>query len=1090
MKLLSSLVLFLSLLPATVFAQGAFEGEQSGVTRAPLGIYGGNVGDLVITPNGTLYAAVLSPNGVFCSTDGGQSWSGPPAGSDFGDVGGVAAGADDATVYVLGGLKLYRSTDTCATFQQLPGSGETEYAFDVLFHNGKLLVGGRDGSVDISADNGQTFTNHVIDADGTSVLRLAGSPTADVFFALVQQPNQQYELFTSVDGGVSWNTTGKIGAYSEVAVDPADANIVVLAGSALYEISTNGGGAFNDVTPGGASGPVKISFITPPAQQRRIFIGTRYTTNQGGAWNDINAEVTSSDTTLTGGFIQDPNEPNTFYGTSFRGVAKSTDSLANWDDVVQGMIGVDINDIAQAADKNIVYFAATAGLARTTNYLSESPTWTYPIDVSGIGSNALAVYFPDPENASVVIASSEHRIYRSTDGGNSWNEQHFLGVTKNVVSFTSTENGTLYAGFNDDQNENGGVLTSTDQGVSWTDTNVPNSPFVNVVLGVGSSVFAGVGMEFNNTATNRGIYRLASGNWTQVTDGDIAGKRINDLVASGTFVVASAGDATTGGIFRSADNGDTWESASTGIDETRCMEALALDPDALGTLYASSGCPSGKARIFKSTNGGDSWTLLYEALTDEVPGVMLFDELLVGFNTGAFEFDEAGTLTSPAYGLWNGFLNFTNILEVVNKGASASNVTVTLYGSGGAQLATLSFQLAAQSQFDVILNDLTGFEANNYGSVKVEFTGSVDARVSFYRAVDATSPDAGDFEIAYSLPLQNALTGNTHVGFNTFQPSLAAGEGSWLVTNWLTILNQDSVARTFTVRTFKSDGTLQGTNQVTLPALGRVDLDGGHSLGQNMNGYHAIEPQTGTAPYQAYLMRYGTQSASGVSQHYSWSVPIRAASSSTNFWVRISSAAGETNWIELTNPGGSAALVTLNFYNHWGVTPTSETLTIEPGEQAHVHANSYLPVGTPGAAEIVVTSGSALAESISYFHDQNGSVATVYASGARVPSASEELSTGWNLFLDQVNWLRIFNTATTETAVTVRVLNNGSPKTVNVTLPARTGTDLPLHDTATYGTAVNAYGIVGVTGANLLTETVRMRTENGAMDFFFTLPAR
>ena len=456
---------------------------------------------------------------------------------------------------------------------------------------------------------------------------------------------------------------------------------------------------------------------------------------------------------------------------------------------------------------------------------------------------------------------------------------------------------------------------------------------------------------------------------------------------------------------------------------------------------------------------------------------------------------ESQAPTSPVYAMWNGF-HLLNIVELVNKEDEAMSVTLTLYDIGGEQVEEFNSTIAARSQTDIVLNGRSGFQSNSYGAIEIEFSGQLDGRISFYktRAAD-NSRDAGDYEIAYSVPFRSALTGTSYVSFNTFQPSTAAVDGQNVVNNWLTLFNQDSSSsKTFTVNRYDQTGELLQTQEVEVGPLQRRDIDGGHGQGASVVGLNEIIPED-DSPYQAELVRFGTLSATGPEGSFAWAFPLVAQTgSSETQWAAISSGAGAQNWVELINAGSATAEVELTFYDNSGNELLDGTQTIELAARAqrHIDASAALAVGASGAAQIVVSSGSVAVNSMFYFRTSAGTVDTMYGSQGRTGS-SGSISGSWNLFLDQFNWIRIFNTLDSTQEVTVSVENAGETTEQTLTLAARSGVDVGLHDTTTYGTSLDSFGLVTIEGQSLLTDLLRIRSatnSNGDSDYIFPTEMR
>ncbi|MCB0325922.1 MAG: hypothetical protein KDD69_20235, partial [Bdellovibrionales bacterium] len=301
---LAAFALMISALVADAFAQSAFEGTQGAVERSALPIYGGQAEGFVVASNGNLYAGLGSPSGIFCSTDGGTSWSGPPVGSDFGSIAAVAEGETPNTVYMIAGIDAYKSTDACASWSQLEASdGNNDFSRAIAYGHDRLLIGRRDGLIDVSSNNGTSFTATTLSGAITEVLDIAVSPSDDVFFALGSN-NATALLFKSIDAGATWADTGVSGNYRLVGVNPENPGVVVLAGMDLVAISTDGGTTFNDVTPMGHRRN-EITFVDIPNAADRIYVGSNWTSDNGTTWTDINDGATT-DSELNAFLQQDP----------------------------------------------------------------------------------------------------------------------------------------------------------------------------------------------------------------------------------------------------------------------------------------------------------------------------------------------------------------------------------------------------------------------------------------------------------------------------------------------------------------------------------------------------------------------------------------------------------------------------------------------------------------------------------------------------------------------------------------------------------------------------------------------------------------
>ncbi len=64
------------------------------------------------------------------------------------------------------------------------------------------------------------------------------------------------------------------------------------------------------------------------------------------------------------------------------------------------------------------------------------------------------------------------------------------------------------------------------------------------------------------------------------------------------------------GVFKSTNGGGSWTAINSGLTNPYVL-ALAFDPSATTTIYAGT-----NGGVFKSTNGGESWTAINTGLTN------------------------------------------------------------------------------------------------------------------------------------------------------------------------------------------------------------------------------------------------------------------------------------------------------------------------------------------------------------------------------------------------------------------------------------------------------------------------------------------
>lgn len=127
----------------------------------------------------------------------------------------------------------------------------------------------------------------------------------------------------------------------------------------------------------------------------------------------------------------------------------------------------------------------------------------------------------------------------------------------------------------------------------------------SIALYNGDTLFLGTS-TVDATVTRHSVYRSTDNGVTwQPTQEDIDGnKEVNRLAVYRGFVFA----CTVLGLYRSSDAGQTWRLLTDGLEVASVSDVIAVD----STLYVAH-----KLGVFKSTNNGDSWTDCSTGLLNE-----------------------------------------------------------------------------------------------------------------------------------------------------------------------------------------------------------------------------------------------------------------------------------------------------------------------------------------------------------------------------------------------------------------------------------------------------------------------------------------
>lgn len=233
----------------------------------------------------------------------------------------------------------------------------------------------------------------------------------------------------------------------------------------------------------------------------------------------------------------------------------------------------------------------------------------------------------DPNNTNVIYgAFAGGGVWKSTDGGSTWAPKtDALGsLSVGALVMDPNNSNTLYLGLGDPFDGTGiGLVKTTDGGNSWS-----NPVFLGDATVITSLIVAPSNSNIVLATTNAGLFRStdAGANWSQVSlptgqtatayGWSLAWTGGNSFVVSVEANPAATSGTTDGQIHYSSDNGATWAKAS-GVTKAGGVSRItvASAPSARSTLYAMAAKPfatssSDLADIFKSTNGGQSWTAL------------------------------------------------------------------------------------------------------------------------------------------------------------------------------------------------------------------------------------------------------------------------------------------------------------------------------------------------------------------------------------------------------------------------------------------------------------------------------------------------
>ena len=299
----------------------------------------------------------------------------------------------------------------------------------------------------------------------------------------------------------------------------------------------------------------------------------------------FNVQILSRDTIiLTSIFPANPSH-----------ILKSTDRGATW-----SLINPDI------ILKSTWMFNANVGVATSYNHVYRTTnggqTWTVPDSTAPGGGSCLKFY-----NQTHGLLFAQNKFWRTTDGGLHWTASASqVGMEIKFIEFVDLN--TIIA-----SGEGGAVYRSTDNGVTWTGTNL---------VPINASGFYGA--AFSNTSN--GFLVGHRGSILKTTDGGVTwipyAATYNNIAALDVINDSVGFAATWQNIFKKTTTAAGWtqlNSLST-TGTFRYLHFFSVDTG----IAISGGTP---VKVFKTFNGGNNW--------QEIPLNILYnDDVFDAFTIG------------------------------------------------------------------------------------------------------------------------------------------------------------------------------------------------------------------------------------------------------------------------------------------------------------------------------------------------------------------------------------------------------------------------------------------------------------------------
>jgi len=613
--------------------------------RGPVNI-GGRVTDLAVHPtdSGIAYAAMAS-GGVFKTTNGGVDWNpifdneaAISCGAVAVDPGHpetvwVGTGEANAGSYSFFGLGIYKSDNGGLSWQN-KGLAEGRYIAriavdptdsDKVFAavTGKLFGSGPDRGVYRTTNGGDNWERCFALTDSTAAIDLAMNP---------EDPDILYVAMWERSRGLTYRRSG----------GPS---------SGIWR-TTDGGDNWEHLTsglPSGSNGRIGISLCasqpnilyTVYADETGYYSGTYKTTNGGDSW--ANAGTYSLDNVFSsygwwfGNIRVDPSNANNVFILGLP-MYRTTNGGSSWHEEGSNM-HVDHHAMAFAPSQpSKVYEGNDGGLYYSNNSGND---WTKVTNQPTSQFYAIAIDEQNPER--LYGGTQDNGTWRTMTGAvDDW--EHILGGDGFHCLVDPTDNNIIFAEY-----QNGGLSKSTNGGSSFYGTmeGVSYGDRINwsmpVIMDPQNPTIMYLGTHRVYKSTNQGD------NWTAISS-DLT--RGNQGAGFGTITTLASAPSSPSNLLAGTDDGRVWKFSPifgswTDISASlpnRWVTRVAFDPNHSNIMYVTfSGMrwEENEGHVFKSTNGGGTWTDISGDLPDAPVNCMIVDPeqentLYVGTDVGCY----------------------------------------------------------------------------------------------------------------------------------------------------------------------------------------------------------------------------------------------------------------------------------------------------------------------------------------------------------------------------------------------------------------------------------------------------------------------
>lgn len=347
-------------------------------------------------------------------------------------------------------------------------------------------------------------------------------------------------------------------------------------------------------------------------------------------------------------------------------------------------------DKRDASGNTLFAGSVSGGMFKTTNLSNASPTWTVVNDF--LPNLAISAIVQDPSNLDQLYASTGEGwfnidavrgagVYKSTDGGNTWNLLASTAGFEYVQDMVFDNNGNLYVSLrNATTTESRGVLRSTDKGATWTRVlGLPLGGFntgraADLEVAANGDIYAALGVQsrtelYKSAFATHGANTGGPGNWTNITPTTPTVTQRAEIVLAPSdpqrvyLLLQDSATSQVLNMYRSTNGGGSWtnlippSALNNGASSQTWFNLVgAVDPNNANIIVV------GGLNLARSTDGGDNWTSITSSGTVHVDHhVLIFDgsSKLINGNDGGVYYSTNINAATPVFSNKNNGYNVT-----------------------------------------------------------------------------------------------------------------------------------------------------------------------------------------------------------------------------------------------------------------------------------------------------------------------------------------------------------------------------------------------------------------------------------------------